>query len=252
MLRLADKGCYPSVCGFLPCVEGVGVSGGQNIGDKHTMKIAEIFQKEVESGALRLTVVDGQTWYSTWTLAQVLGHGMVSVFKLVPSEFKGKAEITFEQKGESVTKNVSVLSEAGALIMLMRSRSEAGRVFRKWLATRVLPHHLAPSQEELAITGIKAKRKRKPRALRGRKSRWTKEQIIDLMADDSTWVASALAHAAHTELGMSRATFYRLLRGMAAGGVVKKKGGTWSAAAPTLIDPVAPEAIEAPAQEEAQ
>lgn len=79
---------------------------------------------------------EGTAWFIATDVARILGyHNAADVIRGVDEDEKGM-EIVHTPGGKQ---NLSTISEAGLVTVLMRARVEAAKPFRRWITHKVLP-----------------------------------------------------------------------------------------------------------------
>lgn len=97
-----------------------------------------VFQNP-EFGQLRTTVIDGEPWWVGKDVAVALGYKDASgaVSKHIDSE--DKTTLPIRQDGSNYQTNVSFINESGLYSLILSSKLESAKRFKRWVTSEVLP-----------------------------------------------------------------------------------------------------------------
>lgn len=85
---------------------------------------------------LRVLQRDGEPWFVTTDVCKALGiaNSRAAAFELDPEE---KGVVTADTLGGQ--QRVSIISESGLYLLVLKSRKEEAKAFQKWVTGEVLP-----------------------------------------------------------------------------------------------------------------
>lgn len=92
-------------------------------------------------GDLRVTIIDGQLWFSGEDIAEKLGYSNASkaVINHVDEEDKRKEIIVHSVNGYVVKTQTTLINESGLCSLILRSKLPSAKQFKRWITSEVLP-----------------------------------------------------------------------------------------------------------------
>ena len=176
---------------------------------------------------VRIIKKGNEAWFVAKDVCDILGidNSRDAVSSLDADE-RASVGITDTSSSSRNTIPVTAINESGLYALIFKSRKEEAKAFRKWVTSEVLP--------AIRKTGTyQAQPKRKMAQFQ-----YGTNHLTDIMERHPNEMVKVWADYAMNEVGMSRPTFYRLLRLVRLG--VNKPGGIRvSEARPQQIHPKA-------------
>lgn len=100
----------------------------------------EIFKNE-EFGEIRTMVIDGEPWFVGKDVAEILGYRNPSkaVMDRVDDEDRRKEMLTVHSQNGNVVTQTTIINEAGLYSIIIGSKLESAKKFKRWVTSEVLP-----------------------------------------------------------------------------------------------------------------
>lgn len=94
--------------------------------------------KNAEFGAVRVVEIDNEPWFVGKDVAETLGYAKArnAIATHVDEDDKREAPIQGDLGG---TQNMTIINESGLYSLILRSKLESAKRFKKWVTSEVLP-----------------------------------------------------------------------------------------------------------------
>ena len=101
------------------------------------MKDLQVF-KNAEFGSVRVVEIDNEPWVVGKDIAETLGYAKArnAIATHVDEDDKREAPIQGDLGG---TQNMTIINESGLYSLILRSKLESAKRFKKWVTSEVLP-----------------------------------------------------------------------------------------------------------------
>jgi prophage antirepressor-like protein len=131
--------------------------------------VSEIIPFDFEEHAVRVVLRDGEPWFVAADVCRVLeiGNPSDAVSRLDDDERETVGALTLGiaegQSGRGGARSLTIISESGLYALVLTSRKEAARRFRKWITAEVLPairrtgrydHTPLPAEDAGEVAGL--------------------------------------------------------------------------------------------------